>query len=40
MSKKRKPLVQKHAKRLFTTTAKKVKPVNVYVGPMRGGIRM
>lgn len=40
MSKKRKPLVQRHAKRLFTVTAKKVKPANVYVGPMRGGIRM
>lgn len=40
MSKKRKPLVQKHAKKLFTTTAKNVKPQNVYVGPMRGGIRM
>lgn len=40
MSRKRKRLIQKHAKRLFTTTAKKVKPQNVYVGPMRGGIRM
>lgn len=40
MSKKRKALVQRHAKKLFTTTAKKVKPQNVYVGPMRGGIRM
>lgn len=40
MAKKRKALVQRHAKRLFTTTAKKVKPQNVYVGPMRGGIRM
>lgn len=38
--KKRKALVQKHARKLFTTTAKKFKPQNVYVGPMRGGIRM
>lgn len=40
MSKKRKALVQRHAKKLFTTTAKKVKPQNVFIGPMRGGIRM
>lgn len=40
MNKKRKALVQRHAKKLFTVTAKKVKPANVYVGPMRGGIRM
>lgn len=40
MSKKRKALVQRHAKKLFTSTAKKVKPQNVYVGSMRGGIRM
>lgn len=40
MSKKRKPLVQKHARKLFTTTAKKTRPQNIYCGPMRGGIRM
>ena len=40
MSRKRKKLVQKHAKKLFTTTAKKVKPQNLYAAPMRGGIRM
>lgn len=40
MSKKRKKISLKGSKRLFTTTAKNVKPQNVYVGPMRGGIRM
>lgn len=40
MSKKRKKLVQKHAKKLFTTTAKQVRPVNLQAVPMRGGFRM
>lgn len=40
MSRKRKKLVQKHAKKLFTVTAKNVRPQNLMAIPMRGGIRM
>ena len=40
MSRKRKKLVQRHARKLFSVTAKKVKPQNLLSNPMRGGIRM
>lgn len=37
---KRKKLKQSHAKKLFTATAQKVKPLNNAPHPMRGGFRL
>ncbi len=38
---KRKPIIHKKVdSRIFTTTAKKSKQINIDPGPMRGGIRL
>ena len=39
-TKKRSKMSKGYSKKLFTKTAKRVAPKNVYSGPMRGGIRL
>lgn len=37
---KRSRLVQKHARKLFTATAKHTRKINVNLFPIRGGVRL